>query len=192
MAINVKLEGDGIVPHLIKTRAMRQEAQRHFHFHSKLWRAIQEHILSKDCVLFERTGTVATYSAGPGIGLERFNIPFNLEREPQNMVFDIRVSYWADSESSDNRETRDEHYSVYFPATLESKFTKRKFNLWLEEKRKARDETRQVADIKTLQRLIEKYPGQAASMLPEGSYRVLVSPTLKPKSKSSSRTSRAR
>lgn len=178
MAINVKLEGGGIVAHLVKSRQMDQEARRHFHFKSKLWRAIQDHIQSKDCVLFKRHGVVATYSAGPGIALEDAYIPIHLDKETQNMVFKIRVSYWSEP-GNDNRETFEERYSIYFPASLEGSFTPRKFNLWLQEKRRERDAKQSAEDLKTLERLMLAYPSEAAR----------VSKTLpRPKSKSSSPT----
>lgn len=167
-----KIFGANIVEHLKEAQRLEENTRRYFQG-SEFWRALQKHIEQSDDCIVERPGVVRNHSASSGVSFKDASAPWCREGEEQNISLQIEVEFVPHEDDPGygtyqvgGPGTR-QSFFIYYPADLEINFTKEKFNIWLNQQRKVRDERRLEKDQATIKRLLNQCPGLLTKMVRE-------------------------
>jgi len=173
-----KFKSEGEVYLAMRTLAEDRDAIRsYFYFRSKVWKAIRDHIAeSKDCVLFDKPADyyIAIHrGTGHSISMRDFGVyAKNYDTKPPSesshfwIEFAVGLIHEEDSHM-DYPNEREKTVHLNVPTELMMDFTKGKFDAWIAQLRRERDDLRSKADDDTLRRLVELYPDKAKKFLEE-------------------------
>lgn len=165
-----KIFGANIVEHLKECQRLEDNTRRYYQG-SEFWRALQKHIEDSDDCIIERPGGVRNHSASSGVSFKSACAPWCSEGEEQTISLHIEVEFvpHEDDPGYDTFQVggpgRRQTFFIYYPADLEINFTKEKFNIWLNQQRKVRDEQRLEKDQATIKRLLSQCPELLTKMV---------------------------
>jgi len=155
------LVGGNIITHLENISKLNEDIYPHFTYDSPLYRAIEKHVLSPDCILIERPKDLYYYR---GCGAMRFIRVFIWARPTSpddKMLILPRDKFSIEFSLSfiDSEEIKQKTFQVLIPLDLEVKFTQAKFDSWVDKIARKRKAENQKADLQQLSSLMAKYPG---------------------------------
>lgn len=149
-----------IFAHMKKIREMEDVRYRYFRYCSKLWRAIENHIVyAKDCVLLNRENKVMIHRGSYGVTISHLYIYGELANKPStHFGMNVEVEFIvADQEYEEWPATYKKNYDICVPIELERNFSLKDFNKWIMSCRKKRDQENNAAELAELKRLKAKY-----------------------------------
>ena len=149
--IEEELFGDNILDHLRKKKK-EEKVEANFWSYNPLWRYIEDHLEhAEECVLIDRTGRVQGCGAHSGVYLK--DVYEMIGGDPV-LCFRCEVYYegddpeWADQVGA----------HIYVPSELAVEWNEAKWNEFLSEEKRKRDERQKKEDTKKLRELVKKYP----------------------------------
>lgn len=167
-ADDFKLRG-GFVAHLRAIADHEEELGKYYHFASKFWRAIVDHLYNiPTCVILDHPANhyiPFDHAHGPCIsfkGAHLFPRDYSEPGKPKEQkVFNlsVRITYIHDDNRDEfNPVSFERAYALHVPLDLEVDFTQEKFNAWIEEKRKFHEDADRRAAAATIKQLRDKFP----------------------------------
>ncbi len=150
--IEEELFGDNILDHLRKKKK-EEKVEANFWIYNPLWRYIEDHLEhAKECVLIEREGRIQGCSAHSGVYLKDV---YEMIGDPPTLCFRCDVYYENESDPEWSRESM---AHIYVPSELAVEWNEAKWNEFLSEEKRKRDESQAKEDTKKLRELVKKYP----------------------------------
>jgi len=139
---------ENVVGKLKDIATFSEEVRQYYYFKSKLWKAIQKHIESKECVILRKRSDarLAYYRGTSSVKLEsvKYRRNFNID-EPPTIYLEFKVkidycfgstNYFEPDYSADTVET----HRLYIDPDLETNFSEKAFEKWVEKQRKEHEE----------------------------------------------------
>lgn len=155
------LLADNIVDHLEKKKKM-EDVEKKFWRYNPLWRSIEDHLMNAtECVLINRKTTIPCYNAYPGVYLKAV---YKLALESM-LCFRVEVDYKVDFDEDDYYGPDKTVDHIYVPIELAVEWNEEKWNEFLIEKKKDKDEKNKKKDMRKLSELLRKYPKVASEVL---------------------------
>lgn len=153
---------------MIDSLAMKKEVHDRIR-RSELFKQIQDHITSAECVLVglsEKVSIMWYRGTGPGIRLTDFHYVYErwsreLSRmEPdQNATLDLEIMYcYAGDKDMDFPPTHEMKVSISVPTELLTSYSRAKFDKWIKDIKEEKEEENTAKEHEILEKLITKYP----------------------------------
>ena len=157
------LLADNIIDHLENKKKM-EDVEKKFCRYNPLWRSIEDHLIyATECVLINRKATISSYSAYPGVYIKSI---YKMALEPI-LCFRVEIDYKADFDEDDYYGPDKTVEHIYVPIELAVEWNEEKWNEFLIEKKKERDEKNKDKDMEKLSELLRKYPKAASELSSE-------------------------
>lgn len=173
-----KISGKNIIEHLRLVSNITQETGRYFYFDSALMRAIQNEISENpDSGILEdwaygdapKPNTVVHGRAHSGVHFKDAHLfapkSWSPLVESETFCIEIEVDFGFYNEDEGEHREESRKFRVYPPTELAIQFDQKKFDKWVKELTKKRDEERRKKDLDKLRRLINTYPARAREIL---------------------------
>jgi hypothetical protein len=164
---NSSIVGENIVEHVKHVQSARDTMLNYFNLHSKLVRAVKEHVLrAADCALLDKGGRevqrlsrvyvedVHALHAMPG-ACQMLNIRCVVTLRPLE----------TDLPDYDLGTDIEKRMDICVPSDLELNFNTSKFNLWLSTIREKRARETHTQDMQKLKALVQRHPGAAKEIV---------------------------
>ncbi len=166
-----KLEGN-VVEHMRLIADLKEQKQKHFHFDSKLWKAIRDSIGKEgilvdhpeECLLMTHRGT------GHAISLNSVHLfGKNYEESPPveqpTFFMEVEVEYVREDDTHmDHPPTFTRKTPLNVPVTLAIDFQQEQFDLWVAKLKNRKEQEQQDAELAQLRELVKKYPSQSREL----------------------------
>ena len=160
-----KLTGN-IIEHMRLMSDLEIQKSKHFHWDSKLWRAIDDAVSYHDDLVAHPKDYLIMSYRGTGravrltdVCLYNRNYTTNPPKEHSVVGIEIEVEYiHEDQNGYDNPDKIRKTYRLQPPMELFVKFSKIKFNNWVKKVKSERDAETKKEDLIKLKELQEQYP----------------------------------
>lgn len=160
-----KLEGN-IVEHMRLVIELKDQQRKHFHYDSKLWKAIRDSVGEcKGLVKHPEDHLFMTYrGSGKAISLSDVHLyarDHTVKPSVESKVFcmEVEVVYVHDDNTHmDHPPTVSKKTRLQVPIELALNFSKTKFNNWVKKVKAEREATEKEKDLAQLKELQAKYP----------------------------------
>lgn len=164
---------DNIIEHMRLIIDLEEQKKKHFHFDSKVWKAIRDNVAYKDdLVKHPEDHLIMSYrGTGRAVSLKHVQLyckdyTVKPAKEHDTVGFEVEVEYiHEDDNTYENPPTITKKTTLQVPIGLLTNFTKAKFNNWVKKAKAEREAEEKERELKTLKSLMDKYPDDVATMI---------------------------